>query len=204
MEPWEKSDIESQVAIFPEGQFVIEFEDRLIASCSSLIVDFDDYADIHDWDEIAAGGTIKNHNPDGDTLYGIEIMVDPDFRNMKLSRRLYEARKQLCRKLNLKRFIIGGRIPGYRKYRKKMSTREYVEKAALFRARRLTRGIRKKVGGIYPPVPGAIFGSLGQIQHQHHRRIAFYPGRRQNLQCLFSVSPERRHRQAGKTSHHFQ
>lgn len=127
MEPWEKSDIESQVAIFPEGQFVIEYEDRIIASCSSLIVDFDDYADIHDWDEIAAGGTIQNHNPDGDTLYGIEIMVDPDFRNMKLSRRLYEARKQLCRELNLKRFIIGGRIPGYRKYRKKMSAREYVE-----------------------------------------------------------------------------
>jgi predicted amidohydrolase len=46
---------------------------------------------------------------------------------MKLSRRIYDVRKQLCRERNLERMIIGGRIPGYHKYADKMSAREYVE-----------------------------------------------------------------------------
>ena len=40
-------------------------------------------------------------------------MVDPEFRGMKLSRRLYDARRQLARDHNLRGIIIGGRIPGY-------------------------------------------------------------------------------------------
>ena len=55
-------------------------------------------------------------------------MVDPEFRGMKLSRRLYDARKELCREKNLARMIIGGRIPGYDKYAEKLSAREYIEK----------------------------------------------------------------------------
>jgi predicted amidohydrolase len=55
-------------------------------------------------------------------------MVDPEFRGMKLARRLYEARKQLVRDHNLKRIVIGGRIPGYVGYRDEMTAREYVER----------------------------------------------------------------------------
>jgi predicted amidohydrolase len=47
---------------------------------------------------------------------------------MKLARRLYDARKDLCRERNLKRIMIGGRIPGYQEYQGRMSAREYVEK----------------------------------------------------------------------------
>jgi predicted amidohydrolase len=64
----------------------------------------------------------------GDTLYGIEIMVDPEYRGLKLSRRLYDARKELCRERNLVRCIIGGRIPGYHLHAETLSAREYVEK----------------------------------------------------------------------------
>ena len=71
--------------------------------------------------------TSATTTPKGDTLYGIEIMVDPEFRGMKLSRRLYDARKELCRERNLARIIIGGRIPGYGKHADEMTAREYVE-----------------------------------------------------------------------------
>jgi len=66
-------------------------------------------------------------DPKGDTLYGIEIMVHPDFRGMKLSRRLYDARKELCREYNLSRIIIAGRIPGYSAHSADYTAREYVE-----------------------------------------------------------------------------
>ncbi len=95
---------------------------------ASVIVEFDDYDAWHSWREIADSGFIRNHDPSGDTLYGIEIMVDPECRGLRLSRRLYEARKELARQHNLQRIIIGGRIPGYAAHADQMSAREYVDR----------------------------------------------------------------------------
>jgi len=128
LQPWARAQIESQIAIFPEGQIGIEIDGRLAGSSSSLIIDYDPRKAWHNWKEVSDNGFIRNHDPDGDTLYGIEMMVHPDFRGMKLSRRMYDARKELCRQKNLARSIIGGRIPGYSKHQDKMSAREYVER----------------------------------------------------------------------------
>jgi predicted amidohydrolase/GNAT superfamily N-acetyltransferase len=127
MEAWERAYFDSQIEHFPEGQMCIELDGRMVASASSLIVRFDDYHDWHSWRDIADNGYIRNHDPDGDTLYGIEIQVDPDMRGYRLSRRLYDARKELARRLNLKRIVIGGRIPGYAKVADRMTAREYVD-----------------------------------------------------------------------------
>ena len=128
MLPWDLDHIESQLNLFPQGQMVIEIDGRVAASSASLVIDFDEYADGHSWTEISGSGYIRNHDPEGDTLYGIELMVDPDFRGMKLSRRLYEERKRLCVALNLKRIVVGGRIPNYSEHKDKMTAREYVDK----------------------------------------------------------------------------
>jgi hypothetical protein len=93
MEPWKRDHIESQLAIFPEGQFCVECEGKIVASASSLILEYDPRLEWHDWTKVADKGYIRNHDANGDTLYGIEIMVDPEMRGMKLSRRLYDARK---------------------------------------------------------------------------------------------------------------
>ena len=127
MDPWTAEQFQSQLQVFPEGQLGVEYEGRLVASASSLILDFELYKDWHNWDEIADYGFIRNHKADGKTLYGIEIMVDPDYRGLKLARRLYDARKELARERNLMRIVIGGRIPGYAKYADKMTAREYID-----------------------------------------------------------------------------
>lgn len=128
MKPWTTEQMESQLRVFPEGQICLEYEGRIVASSSGLILDFAMYDDWHSWRDVADQGFIRNHNPEGNTLYGIEIMVDPDFRGMKLARRLYDARKQLIREHNLMRIVIGGRIPGYAQHKDQMSAREYVGK----------------------------------------------------------------------------
>lgn len=128
MQPWTIEQLDSQVRLFPEGQLVVEFEGQVVASAASLIVDFEDYNDWHDWKEIAGGGYIRNHDPEGDTLYGIEVMVHPDFRGLKLARRLYEARRELARRFNLARSIVGGRLPNYHKHADKLTAREYVDR----------------------------------------------------------------------------
>ncbi len=127
MKPWTLDQLKHHHRIFPEGQICVEYEGKIIGSSSSLIVDFDDYADQHTWSEITDNGYITNHDPEGYNLYGMEIMVHPEYRRMKIGHRIYEARKQLAREFNLKSIIIGGRIPNYHKYAKKMSVREYIE-----------------------------------------------------------------------------
>jgi predicted amidohydrolase/ribosomal protein S18 acetylase RimI-like enzyme len=127
MVTWARDQIESQLAIFPEGQMCIEIDGKLAASSSCLILDYNPNLAWHDWKKVADNGFIRNHIPRGDTLYGIEIMVHPDFRGMKLSRRLYDARKDLCREKNLARIIIAGRIPGYYLVADKMKVGEYID-----------------------------------------------------------------------------
>ncbi|MCL4156318.1 UNVERIFIED_CONTAM: hypothetical protein GTU68_038526 [Idotea baltica] len=130
MSTWERDQIESQVRTFPKGQLCIEIDGKIAASSSSLLLEYDPNLPWHDWKKVADNGYIRNHTPKGDCLYGIEIMVHPEFRGMKLSRRLYDARKEVCRQLNVQRIILGGRIPGYAKHAETMSAREYADKVA--------------------------------------------------------------------------
>ena len=127
MSPWKLDQLESHVRTFPDGQMCVELDGDIIGSCSSLIVNFDDYLEQHTYSEITDKGYIRNHNPRGGNLYGMEVMVHPDFRRMKIGRRLYEARKRLAEQRNLKSIIVGGRIPGYHNYSEKLSPRAYAE-----------------------------------------------------------------------------
>ena len=47
---------------------------------------------------------------------------------MRLGRRLYDYRKEVCEKLNLRGIVFGGRIPNYHKFAKEMSPKEYIAK----------------------------------------------------------------------------
>ncbi len=125
---WKREQFDSQIEHFPEGQICIEIDGEIVASSASLILDYDLYSEWHDWKTVADAGYIRNHSPNGDMLYGIEIMVDPEYRGMKLARRLYAARKQLARDRNLKGIVIGGRIPGYTKHKDTLSAHDYVQK----------------------------------------------------------------------------
>ncbi|MEX0773985.1 MAG: carbon-nitrogen hydrolase family protein [Balneolales bacterium] len=130
MKPYTQAQFRSQIKQFKEGQIGVFYGDELIGSASSLILDLDEYSKNHTWNEIADEGYIKNHDGEGDTLYGIEVMVDPEYREMKIGRRIYDARKELCVRLNLKRILVGGRVPNYHKYQNDMSVHEYVRSVA--------------------------------------------------------------------------
>jgi predicted amidohydrolase/GNAT superfamily N-acetyltransferase len=106
----------------------------VVAAAFSLIVDYVRYGDHHTYEEITGNGYITTHDPSGDTLYGIDLFVHPHYRDLRLGRRLYDARKELCEKLNLRAIVVGGRIPGYSRYSSEMTPQKYVE---LVRAREL-------------------------------------------------------------------
>ena len=127
MEPWTRAHLKSHINIFPEGQFCVEYDGRIIGASSSLIIDFNEYEDRHTFDEITDRGYITNHDPEGKHLYGISIMVHPDFRRLHIGTRIYEKRKELAQRMNLKSFLVGGRIPNYHNHAHEMSASEYVQ-----------------------------------------------------------------------------
>jgi len=55
-------------------------------------------------------------------------LVHVRYRGLKLTRRLYDARKQLLREKNLMRIVVGGRIPGYAAHAANHDAREYIDK----------------------------------------------------------------------------
>ncbi|HXS59814.1 MAG TPA: GNAT family N-acetyltransferase [Candidatus Sulfopaludibacter sp.] len=125
---WSDFSLRNHIHIFPQGQLYAEFDGRLVGSCSSLIVSLKtDYED-HTWSDITDYGSFSNHNPNGDSLYGADISVHPDFRHKGIATMLYNARRDLAIKLNLRRIIAGGRLFNYCKFANIMSAKEYANK----------------------------------------------------------------------------
>lgn len=128
---WGEKQIKSLIKLFPEGQVVIKVNGHLAGCALSIIVEYDDFEDTHTFQEITGQETFSTHTDDGDMLYGIDVFIKPEFRGLRLGRRLYDYRKELCEKLNLKGIAFGGRIPNYHQYASKISPKEYIEKVRL-------------------------------------------------------------------------
>src|SRR5690606_7241611 len=126
--PRSRANLENHISLFPEGQLCVELDGEVVATSSSLIVDIEALGWEHTYEDVCQGGFLRRHDPHGDYLYGIDIAVDPRHRGMKLSRRLYDARKQYIMEHNLRGMIIGGRMPGFHRYAGRMSPREYLAK----------------------------------------------------------------------------
>ncbi|MFV0391190.1 MAG: carbon-nitrogen hydrolase family protein [Paludibacteraceae bacterium] len=128
---WKKAQIAKLIELFPEGQAVIKVNGKLAGCALSIIVDYKKFGDSHTYKQITGNYTFNTHNQNGDVLYGIEVFTGKEFRGLRLGRRLYDYRKELCERLNLKSIIFGGRMPNYHLYADKLSSREYIKRVRL-------------------------------------------------------------------------
>lgn len=125
---WEEKQLRTLIDKFPEGQAVIKVNGQFAGCALSIIIDSSKFEHRHTYDDITGDYTFSTHTPAGNTLYGIEVFIRPRYRGMRLGRRLYDYRKELCERLNLKGIAFGGRIPNYYKYRGQLSPKEYIDK----------------------------------------------------------------------------
>ncbi|MBU9724293.1 MULTISPECIES: GNAT family N-acetyltransferase [Bacillaceae] len=124
---WNVEQIKAHVTTFPEGALLAEVDGVPVGSATSLLTYYDGTP--HTWEEVADNGYIKgSHQPNGDSLYGIDLCVRPSYRGKGIAQALYQARKQTVMDLGLQRFIAGCRIPNFHEFAKQMSVEKYVEK----------------------------------------------------------------------------
>lgn len=128
---WQQKDIEQLLTVFPEGQFVVLINDIVVGSALSIVINYEDFGDDHSYYQITDDFKFGTHTKSGDVLYGIEVFINPDYRGLRLARRLYDARKELCEKMNLKAIVFGGRIPYYEKFSSQMTPKEYIQKVKM-------------------------------------------------------------------------
>ena len=128
MAPYDPGMIAGQIANYPDGQFVVEYQGEIVGFAASFKISEELALGPHTWTEITGGGFAARHDPHGDWLYGMDVGVDPERRRLRIGQRLYDARRQLCESENLKGIVFGGRMPGWaRRRRNYPDPLEYIE-----------------------------------------------------------------------------
>lgn len=128
--PWTEQYFRSHVEQFPQGQLVAidNHTGRMLGYAASLIVNWDDYNFSDSWNTFTDTGYFTNHDPQGKTLYGADLMVDPQAQGQGIGKLIYKARAQLCRDQGLRRIRAGARLAGYHRYADQMSPEDYTLK----------------------------------------------------------------------------
>ena len=125
---WDETTVDKLLTRFPDGQICVFVDGKVVGCAFSLIIDYSRFGDDHTYDQVTNKMQFDTHAPDGDVLYGIEVFIHPDYRGLRLARRLYDARIEICENLNLRAIMAGGRMPNYQQYAKAFSPKVYIEK----------------------------------------------------------------------------
>lgn len=124
---WPRESLLVLFSEFPEGQIAIEDNGTVVAVALTVRCSYDRFSRAHTYDDLIGRRERIRHNPEGDALYGMDLFVDPDYRGLRLGRRLYDARKELCGNLNLRAILAGGRIVRYHEHAEKLTPEEYIQ-----------------------------------------------------------------------------
>lgn len=105
--------LESQRHHFPEGQLVAERQGEIVGAASSLVLDWEAHADAPRRDALTANDTFSNHDRRMDTLFAADTIGDVASHGGAVGRALLQARRDLCRRLNLRRIVCVAPLSGW-------------------------------------------------------------------------------------------
>jgi len=125
---WNETQVNTLIDRFPKGQIVVMVDGVLAGAALSILIRYDRFDEKHTYIEMTANDTFDTHTDDGDTIYGLDMMVHPDYRGLRLGRRMYDYRKELCEEMNLKGMVLGGRLPNYHKHQDELTPKQYIQK----------------------------------------------------------------------------
>ncbi len=125
---WPRMTIMDLIHQFPDGQICIEDKGKVIGAALTIKVSYNRFSLPHLYSDIITEHNVIQNQVTGDAMYGLDVFVHPDYRGLRLGRRLYDARKELCRSQNFKAILAGGRIPHFHHHADTLSISKYIEK----------------------------------------------------------------------------
>ncbi|MEY8739432.1 GNAT family N-acetyltransferase [Bacillales bacterium AN1005] len=125
---WNHEQLASHVAHYADGAICIEVDGELAGSMTSLRMQWNPaQPSNHSWTEVTDDGYIRNHQPDGNTLYIVDLCVRPKYRKWGLAQLMMQAMYQLVIHQGMDRLLGAGRMPGYHLMAEQMSAEQYLE-----------------------------------------------------------------------------
>lgn len=125
---WPLNTLARLVSDFSEGQICIVDNQTIVGVALTLRVTYSRFSNPHTYDDLMNHKNEAINDKEGDALYGLDVFIHPSYRGYRLGRRLYDARKELCRQSNYRAILAGGRIPEYHGYVDELNPAEYIEK----------------------------------------------------------------------------
>ncbi|MGI2328916.1 GNAT family N-acetyltransferase [Planococcus sp. YIM B11945] len=124
---WSEDQLRSHVQNYPDGAVCVEIKGELVGSITSLLINFDLKNPQHSWEEVTGSGFISTHQPQGKTLYIVDVCIKPAFRRLDLGKLLMQAMYERVVHDNLDRVLGGGRMPGYHRHADDFSPQQYID-----------------------------------------------------------------------------
>ncbi|WP_308634318.1 GNAT family N-acetyltransferase [Paenibacillus silvisoli] len=123
---WNEEQLREHVTRFPEGAICAEMNGRLIGSMTALRVSESQLEGSHTWEQVTGAGYIRNHDPNGTTLYVVDLCVVPDMRKAGIGKWLMQSMYEVVVHSRLSRLLGGGRMPGYHLHADSVSAEDYL------------------------------------------------------------------------------
>ena len=111
---------ESRLHVFGPGQLVAVREGHVVGAASALVFAGEPDA-TPPYRELTADDTFATHDAAGDTLFGAGLLVYPSYHGFAASRALFQARRKLCRRFNLRRILTAAPLEGYARFRDRLA-----------------------------------------------------------------------------------
>src|SRR4029079_9540769 len=127
--PYTLEELEDHRQVFPQGQFVAidDNRDAVAGVHFTLRLRMFDFHIDDSWDILTAGGSFLDHDPNGQTLYGADIMVHPSHQHHGIAHALTDQTRFLVQEERLWRMVGASRLPGYSKHCADMKIDQYIE-----------------------------------------------------------------------------
>ncbi|HNQ98739.1 MAG TPA: GNAT family N-acetyltransferase [Trueperaceae bacterium] len=124
--------VAEQLERFPEGQFVattyVDGMEKVIGMATTMRTARTPDEPALPWYDVIGSFGLRNHDPEGEWLYGVEIAVHPDYQRRGVATALYKARLALVEQLGLRGWYAGGMLMGYDRYRETFTPKEYAQR----------------------------------------------------------------------------
>lgn len=117
----------SRIERFPEGTLIARRSGTAVAAASMLQLSYDPDHPIATWAEATGDGCIRNHDPSGNAIYGVNISAISTANG--LASDLIEEAKRLVISRGLDFGVLGARMMRYHRVSELITADEYVDLA---------------------------------------------------------------------------